>query len=258
MNIVRWLTNHPILSVWALTIVALLLSLGGTGGKKHGEEVNIASNEHVEVNSSAGGQGSDHHVAENTAANAGQQSTVVATATSVSANTMNTVANHQQVQVAVPAVSAPVNNATVNTGDTNDTKAAASEAVTTPAEDVASTEVSSTGQALSASDLGNKSVDDLLLMAREAYWNNGLDEAASIYQQLIEREPNVVEHKGELGNVYWRQGFPEKSASLYADIAIPMIKKGNAERVSNMIGFIGLFYPDKAAEINKYMQSVVK
>ena len=95
-------------------------------------------------------------------------------------------------------------------------------------------------------------------MAREAYWNNGLDEAASIYEQLIQREPDVVEHKGELGNVYWRQGFPEKSASLYAEIAIPMIKKGNGERVSNMIGFIGLFQPDKAAEIHKHLQGLDK
>ena len=48
MNIVRWLTNHPILSVWALTIVALLLSFGGSGGKKHGaEDDSVAQNEHV-------------------------------------------------------------------------------------------------------------------------------------------------------------------------------------------------------------------
>jgi hypothetical protein len=104
--------------------------------------------------------------------------------------------------------------------------------------------------------LSDKSTDDLLLMAREAYWNNGLDEAAAIYQQLIQREPDVVAHKGELGNVYWRQGFPEKSASLYAEIALPMIKDGHADRVANMVGFIELFHPDKAAEIKKTLQGL--
>ena len=110
----------------------------------------------------------------------------------------------------------------------------------------------------SAEGLDDQSTDDLLLMAREAYWNNGLDEAATIYQQLIQREPDVITHKGELGNVYWKQGFPEKSANLYAEISIPMIKNGNADRVSNMVGFIKLFHPNKAAEINKQLQGLTK
>lgn len=113
-------------------------------------------------------------------------------------------------------------------------------------------------EVISLQGLNDKSVDDLLLMARESYWNNGLDEAAAIYQQLIQREPNVVAHKGELGNVYWRQGFPEKSARLYAEIAVPMINNGQADRVSNMVGFIGLFHPDKAAKIEKQLKGLSK
>ena len=104
-------------------------------------------------------------------------------------------------------------------------------------------------------DLDQLSSDEMLKMAREAYWNNGLDEAAQIYQQLIKREPKVVEHRGELGNVYWRQGFPKKAAEIYSEIAIPMIENGNSNRVANMIGFIGLFYPDRASVINDRLQT---
>ncbi len=146
----------------------------------------------------------------------------------------------------------------VVTTDANTQQAQDSNTATTGANAIAASATESSEQSLPKADLADKSTDDLLLMAREAYWNNGLDEAASIYQELIQREPNVIGHKGELGNVYWRQGFPEKSAALYADIAIPMIDNGNAERVSNMIGFIGLFYPKKAAEISKHMQSLNK
>jgi hypothetical protein len=109
---------------------------------------------------------------------------------------------------------------------------------------------------ISIEGLEDQSIDDLLLMARESYWNNGLDEAAAIYQQLIQREPKVVSHKGELGNVYWKQGFPEKSAHLYAEIALPMIESGHTERVSQMVGFIGLFHPEKATEIKKRLQGL--
>ncbi len=105
-------------------------------------------------------------------------------------------------------------------------------------------------------DLSQITNEEMLLMAREAYWNNGLDEAAQIYTRLIENEPAVFEHKGELGNVLWRQGFPQKAAKLYSEIAIPMIESGGSERVANMIGFIGLFYPDRAAAIHEKMQSM--
>jgi len=97
--------------------------------------------------------------------------------------------------------------------------------------------------------------EELLLMAREAYWNNGLEESAQIYQQLIELYPDVVDYKGELGNVYWRQGFPKKAAELYAEISLPMIEDGNADRVANMVGFIGLFFPEKATEIHNILQA---
>ena len=99
------------------------------------------------------------------------------------------------------------------------------------------------------------SAEELLLMAREAYWNNGLEESAEIYQQLIESNPDVLDYKGELGNVYWRQGYPKKAAALYAEISLPMIKEGNDDKVANMVGFIGLFFPEKATEIHNALQN---
>lgn len=97
------------------------------------------------------------------------------------------------------------------------------------------------------------SPDELLKLAREAFWHNKKDEAASIYKQLIEMQPEVLEHKGELGNVYWHQNKQKESAALYAEIAIPLIKKGNSAQVENMLGFIGAFYPEKATEIHQYL-----
>ncbi len=197
MYIVRWCSNHPIVAIWALTIIALLLSMGG--GKKH--ETNVASNEHAKT--------SEKQVVK------------------VSEN----------------------NNVEAHAEGENKSQQVASSSNTNEQGDENKASVDSLDEQLS---------DDLLLMAREAYWNNGLEEAASIYQQLIEREPDVIEHKGELGNVYWKQGFPEKAASLYAEIAIPMIENGKANRVENMVGFIEKFHPDKAAEIKKRLQGLSK
>jgi len=99
------------------------------------------------------------------------------------------------------------------------------------------------------------SADELLLMAREAYWNNGLEESEELYRKLIELNPDVIDYKGELGNVYWRMGEPKKAAALYAEIALPMIEAGDKARVENMVGFIGFHYPETATEIHNALEA---
>ncbi len=243
MYIVRWFISHPIVAIWALTIIALLLSMSG-GSNKHGaDDVSTKQTQTTETKTAehvAGKKAAATTVVESNAppaqANAKTQ-TGSATTQAVATEQAN-IAGSNEAQAKVAAISAQ----------------SASNDLLSPSSADANDKVDQ--QALSMQGLSGKSTDDLLLMAREAYWNNGLDEAAAIYKQLIQNEPTVVEYKGELGNVYWKQGFPEKSAALYAEIALPMIKKGHADRVSNMVGFIELFHPEKAAEIKKTLQGL--
>lgn len=101
--------------------------------------------------------------------------------------------------------------------------------------------------------MDSMSSEDLLVMAREAFWQDDKEKSASIYQMLIKRDPASLIYKGELGNVYWHQNKQEESAALYADIAVPMLKAGQTNEVANMLGFIGAFYPEKAREIHQIM-----
>lgn len=208
MYVVRWLMGHPIVAIWALTIIALLISM--SGGEKHKKSVTSES----------------------------EKKEIIVKQTENIADIKN-----NKEENAAPAVTQEQGIVVVST-----TQAVVADKGDMPTE--------AEQEKLSIEGLEDKSIDDLLLMARESYWNNGLDEAAAIYQQLIQREPTVVSHKGELGNVYWKQGFPEKSAHLYAEIAIPMIESGYTERVSQMVGFIGLFHPEKATEIKKQLQGL--
>ena len=158
-----------------------------------------------------------------------------------------------------PAIEPSTLTSALVTGDTSEetTNTEVNQLVETTeagVEPTAVTDETQSTEELSA-QFSEMNADELLLMAREAYWNNGLDESAQIYQQLIELNPDVVDYKGELGNVYWRQGFPKKAAELYAEISLPMIEDGNADRVANMVGFIGLFFPEKATEIHNVLQA---
>ena len=265
MEMIRWLLGNRIVQVaWGLGILAVLLAWM-FGGSKAGHDT-AEVDTHAKTEQVAEAVVSTKEASTSVVAEVEQvaETAIVDTKTAVAAGTAAVVAT----AVATTQAVADTSEAAVET-----VKEAVAPAET--AEQVVTTEVETTAEVVEAKveeaaveaaattetsevvaladGLSEKSSEDLLMMAREAYWNNGLDEAAELYTALIEREPTVIEHKGELGNVFWRQGFPKKAAELYADIAEPMIEKGNGERVSNMVGFIGLFFPERAATIRKLL-----
>ena len=287
MEMINWLLKNRVVQVaWGLGILAVLLAWMFGGSKAGHDTVDVSSQAKTEQVAEVSTSTKDADITavaevKQEAEAVVEAKTVIAEvkqeAETVVAETKTAVAAGA---VAVVATAAATVQAVADTGEAVvetakevvvPTEAAVEEVVTTEvvvteapvevevkAEEVAeadaSVTVESTEVAASTGSLTEKSSEDLLMMAREAYWNNGLDEAAELYTALIEREPTVIEHKGELGNVFWRQGFPKKAAELYADIAEPMIEKGNGERVSNMVGFIGLFFPERAGNIRKLLE----
>ena len=224
MEMIRWLaTNKVVMTVWGLGILAVLLASIFGGGNK--------------VEQSAETDAVATKVVENTTEVAKPAVAVVAATAAVAAT----------------AVQAAVDTSTAEA--TAEEDADATVEVEAPAETQSVSQVAAEPAVAVEESLAEKSNDDVLMMAREAYWDNGLDKAASLYSELITREPTVIEHKGELGNVFWRQGYPKKAAELYADIAEPMISQGNGERVSNMVGFIGLFFPERASNIRQQLDA---
>jgi hypothetical protein len=248
MYITRWLAGHPLIAIWVLGIVAILLSWPGIGGGKVHKPQSASEIHPLETQSGkvSSRQGDGREARAHMQDGAGQEvpdhnKPAIKDSAGVAVKSESTALPTQAKRLAQAA--APFKseaNSPVKT--------------TTDTVQLSATEMSDT-KATAVQDLSTMATDDMLVMAREAYWNNGLDEASQIYIKLIELEPDVLEHKGELGNVYWRQGYPKKAAELYSEIAIPMIKAGDGERVANMIGFIGLFFPDKAAEINRQLQA---
>lgn len=232
MYIVRWLMGHPIIAFFVLGGVAILLALdsGQMGG--------IAKQDRALI------EHSDNST-----------NVVVEDATNLSSEKSNDLSNNIAAVDNNKPAEQPVKDVVNSSSDSVTTLAKEKEEISPATSFISSEQKEATKNTSSEpTDLGQASSEEMLQMAREAYWNNGLDEAAQIYKQLIEQEPKVLEHKGELGNVYWRQGYPKKAAELYSEIAIPMIENGNSDRVVNMIKFIELHYPDRAAEIHEKIQ----
>ena len=216
MHIFRWLMKHPviILVIYFLSIAAILYSM--TGGGSSDTKPEIASSE-VEQTANV----TDPDLSEAPAIEPSTLTTALVTGDTTEGDVKT------EESVSDDA------SATTQQQPNTEAQAAVSEVNT---EESQATD-SSTAQ------FSEMQEEELLLMAREAYWNNGLEESAEIYQQLIALSPDVIDYQGELGNVYWRQGFPKKAAELYAEISLPMIDAGESARVANMVGFIGLFFP---------------
>lgn len=254
MDMIRWLASNIVVQVaWGLGLLAVLLAFL-FGGTKSADEHAATTETPVAVEEVVSTEVVAEPVAvAQTAVATAAVATVaaVATATEEAAPVETVTEAVDTVVVEVPVAEEVVVEevATTEEAATSETTEVATAEVETAVEETAAVEEA----VLDTGSIEGKSSDDILMMAREAYWNNGLDEAAQLYGVLIDREPTVIEHKGELGNVLWKQGYPSKAAELYAEIAQPMIEKGNGERVSNMVGFIGLFYPERAATIRELL-----
>jgi len=249
MYIVKWLMGHPIAAILALGVIAILLALGSGDTKNTSIEQQTTAS--LVENNTSTTINSDNVIdgATDSTSRSPQQLSVATN--NDKPNTAKKVDKHNKKVVSTRETNG--GSKVVNNALTNDDKSQAGPFKTSIPGDRQREDVSK-GSIDEISDLKQLDSDAMLQMAREAYWNNGLDEAAQIYLQLIKNEPKVIEHKGELGNVYWRQGYPKKAAELYSEIAIPLIDVGSSDRVENMIGFIELFYPDRVSVIVDRLQ----
>jgi len=254
--------GHPIIATWVLGGIAILLTIGSG----HKEEADVEHEESTAHTASEGViAGSEGSI--DTVVTKHEKSIVQLSVSSKQPETAASEAAKTEELTKIKEAAQKAEFVEADKKNPEEVQASAPEAVKVPLEIATENSVEKVSKAVVPSDnkdsedtlklttdLGQATAEEMLLMAREAYWNNGLDEAAQIYKKLIEMEPKVLEYRGELGNVFWKQGYPKKAAELYSDIAIPMIDNGDSDRVANMIGFIGLFYPDRAAEILKRIQ----
>lgn len=97
--------------------------------------------------------------------------------------------------------------------------------------------------------------DDVLLAAREAYWNDDLKSSIDFYKTLVQKSPDSLQYKGELANVYWKHGDAQQAANLFAEIAPKLVAAGRTTEAFNMKLYIYMVDPALAksidADVNK-------
>lgn len=238
MNILRWLMKHPIMLAWLLAITAILLNfgLGNKAGTAHKEVAQVDA-----AHQAAPAAAADHGQAPAAATQAAApQQAVVATETAP-----------------VAAAAAPVATETAAPVTTTATTAPEAAPAVTAAAPVATVEVPSapavaavaTPEAATAPVADANSEADLLRAAREAYWSNEFDNAAGFYTSLLKQTPDSLQYKGELANVFWKQGNSQQAAALFAELAPQLQAQGRSTEANNMRLYVEMVDPALAKTI---------
>lgn len=233
MNILRWLMKHPIMLAWLLAITAILLNfgLGNKAGTAHKEVAQVDA-----AHQAAPAAAADHGQAPAAATQAAApQQAVVATETApvaaAAAPVVTTEAAAPAAPEAAPAVTAAAPVAAVEAPS-----APAAAAVATP-------------EAATAPVADANSEADLLRAAREAYWSNEFDNAAGFYTSLLKQTPDSLQYKGELANVFWKQGNSQQAAALFAELAPQLQAQGRSTEANNMRLYVEMVDPALAKTI---------
>ncbi|MEZ5536379.1 MAG: hypothetical protein R3F02_12235 [Thiolinea sp.] len=282
MHILRWLFVHPVIFAWVLAILAILLNYGIGGSTKEdahsadsGEmaeqhaEAAAASNEGetesasaTEVVAAEGEKAAEQEVAAEIAsaeepapqveadqvaqdAAGDAKAVAVTTAAAAVATAAATASGDSKAAAEQPA---ETEQAATSEAQAEQAVATSEEAAQAPEAAVAQAE--NTGSQAAPAETSN---DDLLVAAREAYWSDDFGRAAEFYLALLERD-NQPSYKGELANVYWKQGNSQEAVKLYADIAVWLKDQGRMAELQNIKVYVDLVDPAVGEKIGELMK----
>ncbi|MGB1011422.1 MAG: hypothetical protein ACPGVP_17020, partial [Thiolinea sp.] len=116
-----------------------------------------------------------------------------------------------------------------------------------------SAEVADTAAQEATAEADASSDHDLLHAAREAYWSEDFDRSVEFYQSLLQRG-NQPEYKGELANVFWKQGKSAEAVALYAEIAPWLREQNRMSELRNIKVYADLIDPAKGEEITAWLE----
>lgn len=219
MKAFRWLLVHPIAFAWILAAIAIILNwIVGSGAPPKKEHQAKAGQHEMQAQKGTAG----HEQASTQAQTAAALPAGHGAETKAAADAAQATTSSEQVQVA----SASVAEQAVAAGTT--------------ATAVAATDAQAVNE--------NSSVEDLLLAAREAYWSGEYDRSVGFYQSLLKKD-NKPDYKGELANVYWKQGKSAEAVGLYAEIAPWLAEQGRVTELQSIKVYADVVDPAKAAEI---------
>jgi tetratricopeptide (TPR) repeat protein len=77
--------------------------------------------------------------------------------------------------------------------------------------------------------------EQLLMSARQAYWNRDYRTSIDRYRQLLNQQPQNPDFNGELGNVYYAMNDYSRAAQQYYRAALLLLDQDQVEAARQLI-----------------------
>jgi hypothetical protein len=276
MLIIRhYLLKHPILSLWALTLLAIGLQdshdeiTDDPGIVQQPSEYNHTeiATQAIAALSYATGQAeiaqsqthSEVSKVDETSQNTSTDEITVTTQTSTTPVSSPTQNKAQPEDVVKANIIEPQPNAVHQ--ETNITQTVPQQ-VTPPSSNTQAVKTQQTHSTISdhtaqlQPDLHQTLVIDalakvnLLRLAREAYWAKDMDASFKYYQQLVAKYKDVVEYKRELADVYWNHGQVKQAVALYTQVAELLKNRGELKEAQVINQWLAQYLLEKSLQKN--------
>lgn len=93
--------------------------------------------------------------------------------------------------------------------------------------------------------------DDLVQVARRAFWNGDLEAAEAAYIDLISAYPDDADGFGELGNLYRSMGNPAAARDAYFEAALRLKATGENQKLQPIIDLLTEEGDPRAAQLGR-------
>lgn len=90
---------------------------------------------------------------------------------------------------------------------------------------------------------------NLLALAREAYWNHDYKLALDLYQQEIRKHPNTADLYGEMGNIYYGLEQFGLAAQHYFRAGELLLDSNDPQRAKEVYEVLNVFAPEMAEKL---------
>lgn len=91
--------------------------------------------------------------------------------------------------------------------------------------------------------------------AREAFWSQGPEAAASLYEAVAEANPDNPDIRGELANVYFTMGERSQATEAYARVVILLHQQGRRGEAARVLRMVAMLDRARAQELSRELGS---
>jgi len=96
---------------------------------------------------------------------------------------------------------------------------------------------------------------ELWIDARQSFHHRDFEKSISSYERLIAKTSNNYDAHGELGNVYFNRGEMKQAADSYFEAASILVRLGQTDRASSLLGMLSQMDSTKADELRALLSS---